>query len=212
MTRVLIAEDHTMARYGTTILLKELLANVEINLAIHFEQLLQQVRQYSFDLLILDINIPGGDNLQMVDVIRLRQPSVKILVFSAYDEQVYAIRYLQAGVNGYIMKHANENEMKEAVLTVLKNDIYISPHIKQKLLFNVQDKKAGSNPLQTLSNRETEVMQQLIKGTTLSGIAKKLSLQTSTVNTYKTRIFEKLDVSNVIELLQKIQLYQNKTA
>jgi DNA-binding NarL/FixJ family response regulator len=212
MTRLLIAEDHTMARYGTKLLLKELLPNAEINLAINFEQLLQQLTQHPFDLLILDINIPGGDNLQMIDVIRLRQTSVKILIFSAYDEQVYAIRYLQAGVNGYIMKNATENEMKEAILTVLKKDIYISPNIKQKLLFNVPDKKAGSNPLQALSNRETEVMQQLIKGTTLSGIAQKLSLQTSTVNTYKTRIFEKLDVSNVIELLQKIQLYQNRPA
>jgi len=212
MTRLLIAEDHTMARYGTKLLLKELLPNAEINLAINFEQLLQQLTQYSFDLLILDINIPGGDNLQMVDVVRLRQPSVKILIFSAYDEQVYAIRYLQAGVNGYIMKDATENAMKEAILTVLKKDIYISPNIKQKLLFNVPDKKTDSNPLQALSNRETEVMQQLIKGATLSGIAQKLSLQTSTVNTYKTRIFEKLDVSNVIELLQKIQLYQNRPA
>jgi DNA-binding NarL/FixJ family response regulator len=212
MTRLLIAEDHTMARYGTKLLLKELLPNAEINLAINFEQLLQQLTQYSFDLLILDINIPGGDNLQMIDVVRLRQPSVKILIFSAYDEQVYAIRYLQAGVNGYIMKDATENAMKEAILTVLKKDIYISPNIKQKLLFNVPDKKADSNPLQALSNRETEVMQQLIKGATLSGIAQKLSLQTSTVNTYKTRIFEKLDVSNVIELLQKIQLYQNRPA
>jgi len=212
MTRLLIAEDHTMARYGTKLLLKELLPNAEINLAINFEQLLQQVTQHPFDLLILDINIPGGDSLQTVDVIRLRQPSVKILIFSAYDEQVYAIRYLQAGVNGYIMKDATENAMKEAILTVLKKDIYISPNIKQKLLFNVPDKKADSNPLQALSNRETEVMQQLIKGATLSGIAQKLSLQTSTVNTYKTRIFEKLDVSNVIELLQKIQLYQNRTA
>jgi len=212
MTRILIAEDHTMIRYGTRLLLKELIPGVEVSQAINFEQLLHFIEHNLFDLLILDINIPGGDNMQMIDVVRLRQPSIKILVFTAYDEHVYAIRYLQTGVNGYIMKHAPENMIREAVLTVLKNDIYISTDIKQKLLFNVPDKKTGSNPLQALSNRETEVMQQLIKGTTLSDIAKKLSLQTSTVNTYKIRIYEKLEVTNVIELLQKIQLYQNRPA
>jgi DNA-binding NarL/FixJ family response regulator len=211
MIRVLIAEDHTMVRYGTNIILKDLFPDGKIIQAINFEQVMQYLEEEPLDLLILDINIPGGDNMQMIDVIRLRQPSLKILVFSAYDEQLFAIRYLQAGVNGYLMKQASESEMREAILTVLKDDIYISADVKQQLVFNSSQKKPQiNNPIHSLSNREMEVMQYLVKGITLAEISRKLSLQVSTVNTYKTRIFEKLHVNNVIELVQKIQLYENK--
>ena len=210
MISALIAEDHTMVRYGTNMVLKELFPNGTISHAVNFEQLLQLLETQRFDLLILDINIPGGDNLQMIDVIRLRQPDIRILIFSAYDEQLFAIRYLQAGANGYIMKQAPESEMKDAIQAVVKNDIYISPGIKQRLLFNASEKKqADNNPLHSLSDRETEVLQLLIKGTTLAAIAQTLGLQVSTVSTYKTRIFEKLEVSNLVELVHKIHLYQN---
>ena len=213
MISALIAEDHTMVRYGTNMVLKELFPNGTISHAVNFEQLLQLLETQRFDLLILDINIPGGDNLQMIDVIRLRQPDIRILIFSAYDEQLFAIRYLQAGANGYIMKQAPENEMKDAIQAVVKNDIYISPGIKQRLLFNSSEKKqADNNPLHSLSDRETEVLQLLIKGTTLAAIAQTLGLQVSTVSTYKTRIFEKLEVSNLVELVHKIHLYQNSAA
>jgi two-component system invasion response regulator UvrY len=210
MISVLIAEDHTMVRYGTNMVLKELFPTGKISQAVNFEQLIHLVDTQTFDLLILDINIPGGDNLQMIDVIRLRQPDIKILIFSAYDEQLFAIRYLQAGAKGYLMKQAPEAEMKEAIQAVLKNDIYISPEIKHRLLFHSVEKKqtVDGNPLHSLSDRETEVMQQLIKGATMAAIARSLGLQLSTVSTYKTRIFEKLEVNNLIELVNKIQLYQ----
>lgn len=211
MISILIAEDHTMVRYGTTMILKDLFPDGEISQAINFEQVMQRLEEQPLDLLILDINIPGGDNMQMIDVIRLRQPTVKILIFSAYDEQLFAVRYLQAGVNGYLMKKATEGEMREAILTVMKNDTYISADIKHQLLFNTSQKKyPGANPIHSLSNREMEVMQYLVKGITLADISRKLSLQISTINTYKTRIFEKLNVNNVLELVQKIQLYENK--
>jgi two-component system, NarL family, invasion response regulator UvrY len=210
MISVLIAEDHTMVRYGTNMVLKELFPNGKISQAVNFEQLIKLLDIQAFDLLILDINIPGGDNLQMIDVIRLRQPAIRILIFSAYDEQLFAIRYLQAGVQGYLMKQAPENEMKEAIQAVMNNDIYISQGIKQRLLFNASEKKlADGNPLHLLSDRETEVLQQLIKGTTLATIANTLGLQVSTVSTYKTRIFEKLEVNNLVELIHKIHLYHS---
>ncbi|HEX2629028.1 MAG TPA: response regulator transcription factor [Chitinophagaceae bacterium] len=214
MISVLIAEDHTMVRYGTNMVLKELFPAVKISQAVNFEQVIRLVDTQTFDLLILDINIPGGDNFQMIDVIRLRQPEIKILIFSAYDEQLFAIRYLQAGAKGYLMKQAPESEMKEAIRTVVKNDIYISPEIKHRLLFHAVEKKqtVDSNPLHSLSDRETEVMQQLIKGATMAAIARSLGLQLSTVSTYKTRIFEKLEVNNLVELVNKIHLYHNAPA
>src|SRR5688500_9926427 len=111
MTRVLIADDHAIVRYGTNLLVKEVLPEGIIQEAVTFEQMIQLLDTQPFDLLILDINIPGGNNLQMIDVVRLRQPAVKILIFSGYDEQLFAIRYLQAGANGYLMKHSPQSEL-----------------------------------------------------------------------------------------------------
>jgi len=210
MIRVLIADDHAIVRYGTSLLVKEVLPEGIIQEAVNFEQMIQMLDTHPFDLLILDINIPGGNNLQMIDVIRLRQPAIKILIFSGYDEQLFAIRYLQAGANGYLMKHSPQNELKTAVQTILKNDIYTSAEIKQHMLHSISEKKQPvQNPLHMLSDRELEVMQQLITGAPIATIARNLNLQISTVSTYKTRVFEKLQVTNVVELVEKVRLYSN---
>jgi two-component system, NarL family, invasion response regulator UvrY len=210
MTRVLIADDHAIVRYGTNLLVKEVLPEGIIQEAVTFEQMIQLLDTQPFDLLILDINIPGGNNLQMIDVVRLRQPAVKILIFSGYDEQLFAIRYLQAGANGYLMKHSPQSELKTAIQVILKNEIYASAEVKQHMLHNLSERKQQvHNPLLTLSDREMEVMQQLITGAPIASIAKSLNLQISTVSTYKTRVFEKLQVSNVVELVEKVRLYSN---
>jgi two-component system invasion response regulator UvrY len=206
--QILIADDHSIVRYGAALVVKELLPAGTIREARNFDELLKLIDTQAFDLLILDINIPGGNYLQMIDVIRLRQPGIKILVFSGYDEQLYALRYLQAGADGYVVKQAPEGELKTAIQTILNNDKYISPAIKQHLINGLSTPKAGSgNPLNNLSNREMEVMQQLIKGATIAEIGHTLSLQISTVSTYKSRIFEKMEVNNVVALVEKVKLY-----
>jgi two-component system invasion response regulator UvrY len=208
MKRILIADDHAIVRYGTALLMNQLFPTGHIAEAANFNEVLALLENQSFDLLILDINIPGGDNLQMIDVIRLRNPESKILIFSGYDEQLFAVRYLQAGVNGYLMKDSSQQDLKTAVQAVLKNDIYTSKEIKQQLLQNIAGKKAQTdNPLQSLSDREAEVIQLLTKGYGIAEISKLLHLQISTVSTYKTRIFEKMNVDNIVALVEKVRLY-----
>lgn len=205
---VLIADDHSIVRYGTSFVIKEMLPTGTIREAHNFDQALKLLEADRFDLMVLDINIPGGNNLQMIDVIRLRQPHVKILIFSGYDEQVYALRYLQAGADGYLVKQAPEAELKMAIQTLQNNDKYISPTVRQSLLNGLSTKKAFShNPLTSLSNREMEIMQQLVMGAAVAEIGATLGLQMSTVSTYKSRIFEKLKVTNVVDLVEKVRLY-----
>jgi two-component system, NarL family, invasion response regulator UvrY len=206
--QILIADDHSIVRYGTALVAKEILPTGTIREARNFDELLKLLDSHTFHLLVLDINIPGGNYLQMIDVIRLRQPDIKILIFSGYDEQLYALRYLQAGADGYVVKQAPEGELKIAIQTILNNDKYISPAIKQNLINGLAAPKASSqNPLTSLSNREMEVMQQLIKGATIAEIGHALSLQISTVSTYKSRIFEKMEVNNIVALVEKVKLY-----
>lgn len=208
MPNILIADDHAIVRYGTTLIIKDLMPGVHVSEAENFSQVLKSLNQQRFDLLILDINIPGGNNLQMVDVVRLHQPQIRILIFSGYDEQLFALRYLQAGVDGYLVKHSPEDELKTAIRTILNNEKYISSTVRQHLLNGLNTKSDISrNPLQSLSNREMEVMQLLIKGSSVADIGSMLSLQISTVSTYKARIFDKLDVANIIDLAEKVRLY-----
>lgn len=214
MTSILIADDHTVVRYGTARILKDHFPDVSIDEAENFPRLITQLDNRKFDLLILDINIPGGNNLQMIDVIRLRQPGIRILVFSGYDEQVYALRCLQAGADGYLMKDSPEQEIRTAVSTILlKNEKYSSTAVKQDLLNNLIGKRPVSdNPLRTLTDRETEVLHQLIRGLSTAKIAAQLNLQVSTVSTYKTRVFDKMGVTNVVELAEKARIYGNPQA
>lgn len=210
--QVLIADDHSIVRYGTALVIKEMLPAGTIREANNFDQALKLLDTDRFDLLVLDINIPGGNNLQMIDVVKLRQPHVKILIFSGYDEQLYALRYLQAGADGYVVKQAPEGELKAAIQTIQNNDKYISPTVKQHLINGLTTKKATArNPLTGLSNREMEVMQLLVKGASVAEIGVTLSLQISTVSTYKSRIFEKMEVNNIVELVEKVKLYDTSS-
>lgn len=206
MTNILVADDHAIVRFGILQLIKGSLPDVRLTEAENLSQTLKALDEQSYDLLILDINMPGGDNLQMIDVIKLRQPRVKILVFSAYNEKLFALRYLKAGVDGYLMKHSPENELQIAVQAVLDDKKYVSAEIKQFLLNNtLNSKNSQSGPFHILSDRETEVMQYLAKGWGLVDIANALHLQVSTVSTYKSRIFEKLGVTNVVDLVEMIR-------
>jgi two-component system, NarL family, invasion response regulator UvrY len=209
MTKILIADDHAIVRYGTKQLIKHAFPSYSVSNAESLDEVIKHLNEDLFSLLILDINIPGGNSLQMLDVVRLRQPSIKILIFSGYDEQLYAVRYLQAGVDGYLHKNSCESELGTAIKLILNNEKYISNSIKEHLIRGLVDNKSimGKNPLKNLSNRELEVLQSLILGLSLGEIGVKLNLGISTVSTYKQRLFEKLDISNMIELIEKVRFY-----
>jgi DNA-binding NarL/FixJ family response regulator len=213
MKTVLIADDHTIVRLGVLLIVKSMFLNAHISEAETLDQAIAQLEARPFDLLILDINIPGGNTLQMIDAVRLRQPNIKILMFSGYEEQLFALNYIQAGADGYLVKYAAEEEIRTALRTVMNNEKYISAAVKDQLLSRLQQPRpASENPLTTLSAREREVLNLLIKGTTVAKIADTLHLQVTTVSTYKTRIFEKMGTTNIVELIDKVKLYNHHTS
>jgi len=207
MPNILVVDDQEVVRYGTTLILQKSIDDVHVSEAGSFEETLKILASKPFDLVILDIDMPGGNNHQMLDVIRLRHPDIKILIFSSYDEQIFGWRYLEAGADGFLSKKMGIEEIKNATKSLLRDEKYLSPALKQTLLNNITKKKSTVNPLDRLSNRESNIMQLLIKGLSVADIADKLSLQVSTVSTYKKRICEKLQVSNIVEMIEKVQLY-----
>ncbi|MCO6148354.1 response regulator transcription factor [Flavobacterium sp. NRK1] len=196
---ILIADDHSVVRQGVSLILREFFDDIAIEHSESFPETLSMLKINSYDLLLLDINLPGGNNVTMINESRVVQPNMKILMFSAYDEDQYALRFLQAGANGYLNKLSSEEKIIDAVKVVLGGGVYTD----LDLTVYSQD----SNPLDSLSNRELEIAGLLVKGEGNLEIANKLNIGMSTVSTYKGRIFEKLNVTNVVSLAEKYKMY-----
>ena len=199
--QILIAEDHPLVLMGIQHLLIEHFPGAAICTAEDFPKALVLLEKQKFDLLVMDINLPGGDKVGMVNSVRMKQAKVPILVCSSYDEQLYALPFLKAGANGYVSKTASNEEFLSAVDQVISGRIYASASVLQNafgILFN--SKGSQDSIADKLSDKELEVAKMLSKGMSTKAIANQMHLSPSSVSTYKTKIFEKLGVSNVIEL------------
>jgi two-component system invasion response regulator UvrY len=205
---ILIADDHGVVRYGMMLLLKDLMPWAKISQIGSFNEVVDFVEKTKIDLLILDINLPGGNNIQMLESLNAVQKGIKVLIFSAYEESLYATRYLQAGAKGYLHKQTSNNEIKKAIATVFSGNVYMSDNVKDLMLNKMLNQQEDQSPLDLLSNREFEVAQLLIYGHGITDISTLLKLQISTVSTYKNRIFEKLNVVNIVQLIDKFRFWK----
>ena len=205
----IVADDHTIVRQGVTFILKEIHKNSCIYQLANFSEIIKRLNTTPIDLLVLDISFPDGTSLNIIPTIKKIQPNIKILIFSAFDENIYAIRYLNAGANGYLSKLSNEDEIKLAIKSVLNSGKYISKNIQEKIMDTYIFNKP-KNPLEQLSNREIEIAKLLVEGFSNIDICNTLNIQKSTVSTYKNRIFEKLDIDNLSSLIQIFNFYKDK--
>ncbi len=193
---ILIVDDHSIVRAGIEILLSDKVDNPFFYETDCFEKCLYFVSNYAIDLVILDINLPDGLKTMMITKIRTINPDQKILIFSAHEEDEVKIKYIKAGVNGFVSKLEDEQKFIDAVIEVLNSGNCISNDLLSRAndmsFIEIKDK---------LSSRESEVANLMIQGYGNLEISNELSLKMSTVSTYKNRIFEKLNISNVIELV-----------
>ncbi len=198
--KILIVDDQAVVRLGLEILLKESFNPLILSLAPDFFSALYYVKKREYDLVILDINMPGGRNSKMIDSLREIQPDIKILVYTALEDRIYATHYMQAGADGFVSKTDGEK--------------YLITSIKKILLQTSTPSSVIEEPFTTdlfsgISTREHEVLHQLIEGKVTKEIAANLKLKISTISTYKSRLFKKFDVENVIGLLNKVNIYKN---
>ncbi|WAC15172.1 response regulator transcription factor [Dyadobacter pollutisoli] len=211
MKTILLVEDHSIVRMGVKLLIEDFLPSVNIVEAGTFNETLRQLQTRYFDLVLLDIRIPGGEAFQMITRIREIQPKVKILIFSSQDEELYAIHYVRTGANGFLPKDSTNEEVEKAITSVLNGGTYISSIIQDQLVNNtLLERESKESPLEILSNRELEIMDLLLTGKWTKDIATDLNIKESTVSTYKARIFEKLEVTNILELFKKVEIYKRR--
>lgn len=205
--KILIVDDHYIVRSGMSLLLENKLGSVQINEANDFQEALVQCATFIFDLVILDINLPDGRKCNMINDLRELQKNVKILIFSAHEEDIYAFRYIQAGANGYLNKLSDSDTIIKAVKTVLKSGIYMSDNILDKFVAFSKDGKESSSTLENLTHREFEVAELLVRGYGNLEVSNELDIKMTTVSTHKLKIFKKAEVSNIIELSEMFKKY-----
>lgn len=209
MPYIIIAEDHAVVRLGTILLIRELYPDAAIAEADTFDEVLVLLEsKKEVNLILLDIHMAGGDNMNMIEAIHLRNPAVPVLVFSNYEEQVYALPYIQAGAMGYLSKNTPATQIKVAIRQVMEGERYLSRQLREQLLEKAIAPSKKADTVSVLSPRELEVLQLLVKGVPPVRIKELLNIQLSTVSTYKARIFEKMNVSNVIDLADKVRMMQ----
>jgi DNA-binding NarL/FixJ family response regulator len=201
MIRILIADDHTIVREG----LKQLLsaaAGLEIaGEARDGYEVLQRMRDTQFDLLLLDMSMPGKSGVDLIKQIRGEKPKLRILVLSMHEERQYAVRAIKAGASGYLTKESASAQLVMAIRKVAAGGAYISAEVAEQLALGAMPQSEGL-PHAALSDREFQVFRMLVSGRAVSDIAEQLNLSVKTVSTHKARLMQKMNMDNHTELIR----------
>lgn len=208
MIRILLADDHAIIRAGLKTYIQSIIPDSLIEETYDGNSTFEKIKLNDYALIILDINMPATDSLGLVSNILAVKPDSKILMFSMNSEEIFAKKYLNIGALGYLNKDASANEIKQAIDNVMNNKRYISSSLTQALTDTALGRRVNNqNPFDLLSARELEIVRHLMKGESVSQIGAYLNLHTSTVGTHKSRIFEKLNCKNVIEINELARLH-----
>lgn len=207
MKNILLVDDHAIIRTGLKIYIENIIPFSVIEEASDGDTAFEKIKKKDYELLIMDVNMPGTDSFGLVSNIIALKPESKILMISMNAEEVYAKKYLKLGAKGYIGKDAPESEIKTAIDTVLNNKRYISSSLSQFLTEEALGNKSP-NPFDSLSPQEFKIIQFIIRGESVGEISQKLNLHTSTIGTHKARIFKKLNCKNIIDIRALAKVYQ----
>jgi DNA-binding NarL/FixJ family response regulator len=200
----LLADDHSLIRQGIVFLLEDMEANYTIFHASNLQQILESVKANLIDIAIIDAHFPDGNSLTIIPEIKNINPEIKILIFSGIDEAAHSLKFIKAGANGFLSKLSEEEEVTNAIQKIWSAGEYISP-VTQSLLMNSMRNQGLIDPLFSLTDRELEIAKMYAEGFGNLEIASQLEIKQNTVSTVKKRIYEKLKIDNVVELIELIK-------
>jgi DNA-binding NarL/FixJ family response regulator len=201
MIRVLVADDHAVVRRGLLQILEEAPVRFVVGEASSGRQALQAVGRERYDVLVLDIAMPGGGGLEVLRQLRSTDPDLPVLILSMYGEQQYALRALESGASGYLTKESAPEELVAAILQVARGERYVTQSLAEEMVDLLQGERERP-PHEILSNREYQVMCLLAAGHTVGEAAAQLSLSVKTISTYRARLMEKLNLRNTAEIIR----------
>jgi DNA-binding NarL/FixJ family response regulator len=197
--RVLLADDHGLVREGLRGILAKATDMEVIAEAATGDEVLLRVKQTEFDIALLDLSMPGLSGLALIKRLRLERPKLRILVLSMHGEKQYAARALKAGASGYLTKDSATAQLLGAIRKIAAGGVHISESVAAQL---IGADGAAEAPHRALSDREYEVLRQIVAGRSVTEIADGLHLSVKTVSTHKARILEKLDLAGTAELVR----------
>lgn len=205
--RILIVDDHFVVRAGTTLILESKFHDLLVDEAENYAELLEKLKLNVYDIIILDINMPGSKQVAMISEIKNIQEFANILVFSAYEDSI-ALQYIKEGASGYLNKLCPESELIIAVESILETGKYYSEAILKNMM-EVMVNKNFANPINKLTSNEYKIFELIVNGNGNIEISNSLNLHPSTVSTYKSRILKKLNAKTITELFN---IYRENTA
>lgn len=210
LKRFLLVDDHAVVRSGLRLLINSEYPQVYIDEAENEDECIAKIKLFSFDLVILDLNMPDSDSLSIAKFLNQRYPHTKTLIITMSNEETFALRFFQEGVKGFVNKSCNNEQILLAIKIVLNGKTYISDNLMRKWAEKKIEKDIKKS-FDILSQREFQIALDLIKGKTIQEISVSLNISASTVSTYKGKIYDKLDIPNhnlsrLIELARETNL------
>ena len=199
MIHVLIADDHSVVRRGLKQIVAETNDIIVAGEATNGREVLEHVRARAWDVLVLDITMPGASGLDVLKEVKRVRPYLPVLILSMHAEEQFAARVIKAGAAGYLPKESAPDELVKAIRRVVSGIRYVSPAQVAKLVF-IANHDDGTPPHEMLSDREYQVLRLIASGQTVTQVANQMRLSVKTVSTYRTRILEKMRMATNAQL------------
>lgn len=202
MIRILLVDDHDLVREGLSQIIQTTSDMVVAGEAANGQNAMTMLRKQSFDIVLMDIALPGQNGLHWLKLIKIEQPRLPVLMLTMYDEQQYAVRCMRAGAAGYLTKRHASTELLTAIRRIAVGQKYITPSVGVELAKTLERHSRPSSVMELLSDRELEVLLLLTDGHSVSDIATQLMLSVKTVSTYRSRLLQKLHMNSNAELIR----------
>jgi len=201
MKKVLVADDHAVVREGIKQIIAETADMVVAGEAADGWEVLEKARGGDYDVVVLDISMPGKDGIEILKELKRERPGVPVLILSMHPEEQYALRAIRAGASGYVTKESAPDELVAAIRKVLRGSKYITSALAERLVLDIE---VGSEESlhQKLSDRELQVLCLLAEGKTVNKIGRELYLSAKTISTYRSRILQKMGMKRNAELIR----------
>ena len=201
MINILIADDQTLFREGLKLIISETSDMIVADEAGNGEEVLEKILKNNYDILLLDITMPGKSGLDVLKQLKIIKPKLPVIMLSMHPEEHYAIRALKSGASGYLTKESTSGELITAVRKVLEGRKYVSISVAEQLADDITN-SSHEKLHKTLSDREFQVMCMIAKGKKMKEISKELLLSEKTVSTYRSRILRKMKMKNNAEVVK----------
>lgn len=202
----LLADDHSIVRHGMALTINEIFPNATIHQTSSLQKVVEEVTSKEIEIAIIDAHFPDGNSIHILSDIKNAKRDIKILIFSGLEEELHALKFINAGANGFLSKLSEEEEVRHALLSIVNKGEYISA-VSQNLLVKFANDPNSMNPLHHLTKRELQIAEMYADGFGNLEIANNLDIKQNTVSTIKKNIFDKLKIENLVELIDIIKTH-----